>query len=46
MNRIQSKYHNMGSYRINAVSLFSYDDRKYILKDGYSRLSHFHTFTS
>ena len=46
MNRIQSKCHNMGSYRINAVSLFSYDDHKYILRDGYSRLSHFHKFTS
>ena len=28
MNRIQSKDHNIGQYRINKVSLSSYDDRK------------------
>ena len=27
MNRIQS--HNIGSYRINKISLSSYDDKKY-----------------
>ena len=45
MNRIQSKNHNIESYRINKVSLSSYDDKKYILTDGYSRLSHFHKST-
>ena len=29
MNRIQSKCHNIGSYRINKISLSSYDDKKY-----------------
>ena len=42
VNRIQSKNHNVGSSRINEISLSSYDDKKYILEDGYSRLSHFH----
>ena len=45
MNRIQSKDYNKGAYRINKISLSSYDDGKYILKDGYSRLSNFHKFT-
>ena len=42
MNRIQSKNHNIGSHRINKISL-SY--KQYILKDEYSRLSHFHKST-
>ena len=33
MNRIQSQDHNMGSYRVNKISLSSYDDKKYILRD-------------
>ena len=41
MNRIQSKDHNIGTYRINKISLPCYSDKKHILKDGYSRLSHF-----
>ena len=45
MNRIQSKDHNIGSCRNNKISLSSYDDKKYILKDGYSRLSHIHKST-
>ena len=32
MNRIQSKNYNIGSYRINQISLSSYDDEKYILE--------------
>ena len=39
MNRSQSKDHNVESYRINKISLSSYDDKKDILKDGYNRLS-------
>ena len=45
MNRIQSKDHNVGSYRINKISLSSYDDKKHILKDGYSRSRQFHKST-
>ena len=33
INIIQSKYHSIGSYRINKVSWCSYDDKKCILKD-------------
>ena len=39
MNRSQSKDHNVESYRINKISLSSYDDKKGIPKDGYNRLS-------
>ena len=35
MNRNQTKDHNMGSYRINEIYFSSYDDKKYILEDGY-----------
>ena len=38
MKRSQSKDHNIGSYRINKTSLSSFDDKRYILEDGYSRL--------
>ena len=33
---------NKGLHRINKIPLFPYDDKKDILKNGYSRLSHFH----
>ena len=45
MKRIQSKYHNTGSYGINKIPLSSYSEKNYILKHGYSRLSHFHKST-
>ena len=45
MNEIQSKYHNMESYRINESFLACYDNKIYILEDGYSSLSHFHKST-
>ena len=32
--------HNIGLYRINKIFLPSYIDKSYILKVGYSRLSH------
>ena len=35
MNRNQTKDHNIGSYRINKIYFSSYDDKKYILEDGY-----------
>ena len=44
MKRIQSKDHKKGSY-IFKVFLCCYDNKKYILEDGYSRLSHFHKST-
>ena len=33
MNRIQSKYHDIGSQRANKIFLFYYNDKKYKLKD-------------
>ena len=39
MNRIQTKDYNIGSNRINRISLSSYKDNKYILKGGYKRLT-------
>ena len=45
MNRIQSKNHDIGSHRINKIYFFSYNYRTYVLKDGYSRLPHFHICT-
>ena len=38
MNRIQIKNHNVGSYRIKEISLSSYDDKIYKLKNGHSEL--------
>ena len=42
MTRTQSKDHNIVSFIINKISSFSYNDKTYILADGYSRLSHYH----
>ena len=33
MNKIQSRDYDIGSYRINKLSLWSYGDKRYILKD-------------
>ena len=38
MNSIQSKDHNIGSYSIFKVYLSSYNDKKYVIKNGYIRL--------
>ena len=35
MNRIQSKNHRIGTYEINNISLSCFDDKIYILKNGY-----------
>ena len=34
MNRIQSKDHRIGTYEINKISLYFFDDRIYILNNG------------
>ena len=39
MNRRQSKYHKIGTYEINKISLLWLDDKIYILKNGYDRLT-------
>ena len=41
INRIRSKNHNIDLYRINKITLSSYDYKTYILKDVYSRLSYY-----
>ena len=38
MNRFPNKDYNIGSYRINKISLSSHDVKKYILEVGYSKL--------
>ena len=43
MDRIQSKDHDIGSYRTSKISLSYYDDKKYKLKDG--AFSHFNKST-
>ena len=43
MDRIKSKYYDIGSYRTNKISLSYYDDKKYKLEDG--TFSHFNKST-
>ena len=45
INRIRSKDHSIGSYRISKISLSSFDDKKYIIKDECRKLYHFHKST-
>ena len=39
MNRIQSKDHKIGTYEINKISLFCFDDKIYIQNNGYNGLA-------
>ena len=39
MNRIQSKYDSIGTYEINKISLSCFDDKIYILNNGYHELA-------
>ena len=39
MNRIQSKYHRIGSYKINKISFFCFNDKFYILDNGTDTLT-------
>ena len=34
MRRIQSKKHKMGTYKISKISLFCFDDKRFVLNDG------------
>ena len=45
MKRIQRKVLNIGTYRVDKISLSCYDDKNYIIEDRYSRLSHSHKST-
>ena len=39
INRIQSKYHWIGTYEINKISLSCFDDKIYIQNNGYDGLA-------
>ena len=39
MNRIQSKNHRVGTYEIRKISLSCFDDKIYILSNGYDGLA-------
>ena len=34
LKRIQSKLHSIGTYNVCKISLFSFDDKRYVLDDG------------
>ena len=40
INRIQSKYHRIGSYEIQKILMSSFDDNIYIHENGYDGLAH------
>ena len=42
MKTIRSQNHNLGSYGINKVSLSCFDDKRYILDNGYESYAYGH----
>ena len=42
MRRIQGKKHKMGTYIINKISLFVFDDKRFVLNNGIYMLAYFH----
>ena len=42
MRRIQGKKHKMGACKINKLSLYVFDDKRFIINDGIHTLSYFH----
>ena len=42
MKRIQSKLHEIGTYKVFQISLSCFDDKRYILNDGINTLAYFH----
>ena len=42
MKRIQSKLHRIGTYNVFKISLPCFDDKKYVLDDGFNSLAYFH----
>ena len=42
MKRIQSKIHEIGTYKINRISLSCFNDKRYVLDDGINILAYFH----
>ena len=45
MKRIQRKLHRIGTYDVCKISLFCFDDKRYILDDGINSLAYFHKDT-
>ena len=41
MRRIQDKKHKMGTYEINKIALFVFDEKKFVLNDGIYTLAYF-----
>ena len=39
---IQSKLHEIGTYDVCIISLFSFNDKRYVLGDGIKSLAYFH----
>ena len=39
MNRIQSKYHRIGTHEMNKISLSCFADKTYIQNNGYDALA-------
>ena len=39
MNRIQSKDHRTGTYKVNKISLSCFDDKIFVQKNGYDGLA-------
>ena len=42
MKRIQSKKYEIGTYKINKISLSCFDDKRFVLDDGIHTLSYFY----
>ena len=42
MKTIRSDYHHLGSYELNKVSLSSFDDKRYIRKNGINSYAYGH----
>ena len=42
MKRIQSKNHKLGTYKISKISLSCFDDKSFVLDDGFRTLAYFH----
>ena len=42
MERIQRKLHRIWTYDVCKISLFFFDDKRYLLDDGINSLAHFH----
>ena len=43
MKRIQNKRHQIATYDINKISLPCFDDKRYILDNGFQSLAYFHS---